>query len=256
MNAIIQDRLISVMAAAAAGDTGKQVCPKCSGGSTGEKSFKITNVGGRAFGRCYRASCQYKTWGGGMGSTHVSQRVRHYTGATRILSTFDYAMFADKYLLTDKEIRDAGLCTDIDTGRIVFNIRSNAGEIVGHQLRSYDGQTPKTLTYGYPSPHFPVALRGETVVLCEDILSSIRIARYVPAVALLGTRVSDDLIALLIQNGIKNVYIALDKDARRHANMLSMRYGIFFKVLQVLKVERDVKDCSEQEVINLLRGAI
>jgi hypothetical protein len=74
--------------------------------------------------------------------------------------------------------------------------------------------------------------------------------------ALIGVTINDKTIAFIKQLGIKTLYIALDRDARRGAILAASRYAAFFDKIQVLNVQKDPKDCSKEELDKLLEGVV
>lgn len=240
------------------GETTKTRCPSCSGGKSREVSFRASRKGNRILGRCYRASCGYTVGYYSENTNGIAAPIRQheYTGRTRALSDNDTTLLTDSLGLTQDEIASAGCRTDVDTGRIIFDIRAHTGSIVGTLARSYSTPPvrPKVLTYSDGEPHFPVRFSGQSIVLVEDIISAIKVSRTTPCAALLGTAINDSTVVLLMRIGVKNLYLALDRDASSVAALAVRKYSIFFREMQVLPVNKDPKDCTASELQQLLRG--
>jgi len=123
-------------------------------------------------------------------------------------------------------------------------------------LRSYIGHTPKALTYmdssDTPKTSYYRTHRDSTrVVVVEDIPSAVRASRYVNAVALLGTSCSVEAAWEMAQV-FSHVVWALDKDAVRQAYNLQRTHAIMFTKSDVLRLERDLKDETEERLEAIL----
>jgi len=251
-----QTDLLSDIAMLADGSSTKVVCPSCHGGSSRERSLRLARRAGVVYARCYRASCGWAGVHSGVwhASTSTEQAVRTYRGDTRALTGDERASM---YGLADDEILDAGCAIDIATGRMVFEIRDRYGAHIGHTLRSMKPtMKPKTITYGTATYHCPVPLAAShRVILVEDVISSIKCARFMPSMALLGTRLTDTHIAMLKDAGIKRVYLCLDSDAIPLAYKYKRLYEIFFQEIVVIEVDKDPKDMENPQLESLLRGA-
>lgn len=96
--------------------------------------------------------------------------------------------------------------------------------------------------------HFPSPVKGDSVVLVEDIISANKFNPLFPCVALLGVHLSEEKINYLMKLGITNFIIALDNDATRQAIRIARKYCIN---TTVLPLERDLKDESFERLIEI-----
>jgi hypothetical protein len=85
----------------------------------------------------------------------------------------------------------------------------------------------------------------------EDIPSAVRAAKYVNAVALLGTQISDDA-AMELSLHTNGVVIALDQDATKISFKLYNKYRGLWKKTTVQPLKQDLKNMSEADLKELL----
>lgn len=104
--------------------------------------------------------------------------------------------------------------------------------------------------------HFNSHARQPTlpyVVLVEDWVSCETLD--VPAVALLGTNLRQELVTVL-SNITDRLVIALDNDATLKAIKLKEQVSFFFKQVDVLHLPKDPKDMNEEELDECIYGRI
>jgi hypothetical protein len=148
---------------------------------------------------------------------------------------------------------------DDETGDLVFPLFTVEGYDAGHMLRRLDGRKPKTLTFwseDVPNCHFPrrEALTSSCFVV-EDIPSAIRASRYMSSCALLGTHLSEDIVATLARN-FHTIYLALDNDATKKAIGYKRKYSLSFGNFIVVPLSKDVKNMKEIETNELIGGLL
>ncbi|MDA9050881.1 hypothetical protein N9H35_00480 [bacterium] len=130
-----------------------------------------------------------------------------------------------KYLydrgITDNDFikYNVGYCTDGDYGgRVIIPSYSGSGQLNFFVARTYDGNY-----YKYKNPEaskdiifFEKLINWNTpIVLCEGVFDAIAIRRN--AIPILGKSLSTSLYKKLITSEVKDIYIALDTDARKAA---------------------------------------
>lgn len=130
-----------------------------------------------------------------------------------------------KYLydrgITDNDFikYNIGYCTDGDYGgRVIIPSYSGSGRLNFFVARTYDGNY-----YKYKNPEaskdiifFEKLINWNTpIVLCEGVFDAIAIRRN--AIPILGKSLSTSLYKKLITSEVKDIYIALDTDARKAA---------------------------------------
>lgn len=100
-------------------------------------------------------------------------------------------------------------------GRVVLPITE--GDHVVYWLARSQTRTPKWLTPDIPKAGLVVRRgigKGDTIVLCEDALSAIKVGEYTEAWSLLGTKLHPAVLHELVKSG-KRVAVWLDNDRGR-----------------------------------------
>lgn len=250
-------------------------CPRCNGGNNADKSFTVSPIEGGILFLCYRAGCKFK----GMVRTgrqtileapreNMKQREKSpnpYTRQLVCLSTRQRAFLYRKYSLTSSDVSDWRWSKEDE--RIAMAINDFRGYRIGWQLRHY----PELALRGHVRSHKAISywdsrrvalmhfewhtedVRAFTCV--EDVVSAKRVAKYQNAIALLGTGLTDDSVAHLLQIGVRDVRIALDEDAWAAANKMKRRYSLFFENFNVITWSKgedgkypDPKDMTEAQL--------
>lgn len=247
-----------VALALANGETSYADCPACGR----QSKFSVTlTADGNILWRCFRPTCPLHR--GGVNACNGPRRVvqepsgrktHPFLGKLTELPTDVERMLVNKYWLEDDHLRLLRAKYAPEQRRVAFPIFSPVGRRRGLSLRSYTGAEPKSLTrMDLPEPHQSYYhagqyVKGETAWIVEDIISAVRVARYAPAVALLG--VSWDATEIAAEH--PNAVLALDKDASAHAIRMAQDSKILFKRLRVQLLDRDIKDTSEKELQRIL----
>ena len=239
------------------------LCPACHGGSSHELSFVVTRHGHYLFFMCYRNGCGVRgrvTPNGPILSAPRKRPVRRYKGAPVPMSTPTLERLSAKLHLDERTIRTQGWKWDAEDQRIYMPVYNHVGQQTGAVLRSYS-KIPKAISYmedGYddaPKIHFPLQSTKENydpLVLVEDIPSAVRLSHYVPAAALMGTHLADNVAQELVRIGTRALYIALDADAKGKAIDLRNQYRLLFPAIHVIFLEQDVKDMTDGQFRELL----
>lgn len=243
-------------------------CPFCHGGLHKDKSFSLTSVQHGYLYHCYRASCgisglhlargQVATRREGTSRRTAQAKVQTYAWPLISPSEAQSSWFASKFDLTPQELRSSGVQYNPARDSFAWPIRDYRGYDIGVLDRSYVGRKPKSIIYWFnqnvPKLYFPAMelTLGKSVLLVEDIISSIKAARHVNAVALLGTHVP-----LLTVDHLRNMYtraiFALDKDATKVAITQARQFALYFSDgTTTILLEQDIKDMTSSAVRALL----
>ena len=164
-----------------------------------------------------------------------------------------------RYSLEPSEISKAGL-GEADT-KLYIPVRDKNGKEVGYVLRKLDKSQagPKSVLHidedcailsWYPKGYG--LDQKSKLVIVEDQLSAIRASTYMDAVALIGTNLSENKVADIIKAKKRRVIIALDKDATGKAAILVKKYRVLFDSVELLPLDKDLKDMSRDELEDLL----
>lgn len=244
------------------GDRTRTVCPFCGGGSSGERSLNVTVRDGVTLYNCHRASCEkgHGAYGGWVVRTsqqpvRQAQRVTPYEGELEHLDAEWREYLGAKIGWTEWHLEQGRPLYAPDDHRVAFPIFSPMGVRRGWVLRSYEPfASLKALTrMDVEEPHLSYYRPNNSpwIVVVEDVPSAVRASRYVDSVALCGSGCSTDY-AMEIAAHYQRVVWALDADATRHALRLCRQHTILFEASQVLVLERDIKDESEERLCEIM----
>ena len=176
---------------------------------------------------------------------------KEYQPLYQASSTSVIANLVKKYLyergLTDNDFIKYGIgyCTSGEYGgRVVIPSYSESGSLNFFVARSYDGNYFK-----YKNPEaskdiifFESLINWNApIILCEGVFDAIAIRRN--AVPILGKSLSKSLYKKLITSNVKEIYIALDTDARDRA--LEIAEDLLNQGKMVYMVDLPGKDPSE-----------
>lgn len=258
------------------GETVRDVlCPFCVGGRSQEKSFVVTRQGNILKYVCFRASCGKSGITGFNGSLvgetknplikKASDPVgRPFQGDIAALTAAQARFLFAKYQLTPNELSASGVRYAPLSRRYVFPVRSPHYEFRGYMLRGYDGNLPKW--DAFPEKYAETWLSwnqkaatknpGGPIVIVEDQISALKVARNFVSVALLGTMFNHGKVAELITQGNK-IVLALDADAWGKAIDSADAYKFYFdKMLSVVKLDKDLKYETDARINEIVMGAI
>ena len=138
-----------------------------------------------------------------------------------------------------------------DEDRVAYPIFSPLGARRGWVLRSYDAscQTKALTRMDLDEPHLSWyrTKSNDFCVVVEDIPSAVRASCYTDAVALCGTGCGPDY-AMELAAHCPNIVWALDADATAQSIKLMRRYAMLFSTSNVLVLEQDFKNMTEEEI--------
>ena len=248
-------------------------CPFC---LRQDGDFAVTRTEDGLLYKCFRVACDSRGfipsnlghWSTSYSVTGViSKRCAGYPFESDIIRLSDKQInfLETTFHLTKKQLKYNKIRWCNHTERIIYPILSREGDIKGYVARyykelsdkKYDGVKSRTYwinrTDNYYNVSFPSINyscldvdNDELFVLVEDIPSSIRVSRYVQSIALLSNSIPTKAMGLLSR---KNVVIVLDNDAIAHALKIKQRYSLFFKSCQVIPIDKDPKNMSNEELL-------
>lgn len=245
------------------GETIRQVCPSCWGGSSREKSLTITLFPNNIVKyNCFRNSCldgkgSYARSGAEPLTDNIAkpikQRRKKFNGAVVPLTDFERDWIKKVWGIDEAP---HWYHTHQFGGRVAMSIRSPKYAHRGWVLRDiYGNSTTKALTYvedgevplcWYRNHEWP------GILLVEDIPSAVRASKYITAVALLGTGAGLDRAAEIASYGTGPILIALDQDATNDAFQMMQRWALMWDDVRVLPLTQDIKDMQEDKVEKLI----
>lgn len=165
-----------------------------------------------------------------------------------------------KYHLTDPQITKAGIRWSNTIQRIITPIKTRLGMSAGFVARSENPRVrPKALSY-IVNPELPFGayyLKDESckcLWLVEDQFSAIRLSEYENALALMGTHLTDSLLADIKKGGFTHLVICLDADAMSTAIKLASRIDSLFKEVRIKSPQKDLKNMTHAELRKFVTG--
>jgi hypothetical protein len=244
------------------GETIREVCPRCDGGSSREKSLTITlGEDGKLVWNCFRTKCPgVKGTNDHNPSQHrepspLVKKVRRFEGQTRALTDVQLNRIRTLWGISDPPY---WYWTDDLGGRIAMSIRSPKYAHRGWVMRSVNPNAQaKALTYINPEEEGMSWYREHPqapTILVEDIPSAVRAAAYLNSVALCGTGVGIAKAQEIAEYAGSGVIIALDQDATAQAFKIAEKWSLLWGNVKVLPLTQDIKDMKEKKLCDLLQS--
>lgn len=251
-------------------------CIFCGGGSSKEHSLSLSRISdSEALYCCHRASCgksgRVACWGFRLepseGSTNTADRRKQaspvYNGTVHNVASGWNAFLLQRYGLREEETTRAGWGQDLDTGGLVIPIFDRRAVRIGTELRkSYLSNVsvgPKTKLYFNETSNRPGWYRtitpGGPVVLVEDAISALKVSRHFSTVALFGTHLNHERLSDILEEGCRDIIIALDKDATEKAFNYQRKFGIYGN-FKVAILENDLKYEDDDRINEIITKAI
>lgn len=252
--------------------TYREICPYCNGGDSADRgSFSITRDPRGIVFHCFRVKCGAHGFVPvGAVSASLDYEIpdkpeyepKHYYRDLEPVPGCMLNYLYAKFELTLEEVERNGFKWAPSDQRVYMPVYNPLGENTGAVLRDYTGvEKTKTLLYHWrPSTksagHWPrcdtsSVVQHRPLVIVEDIVSSIRVARHCPAVALIGTEPSVELIKYLVPRHPR-VVLALDPDAYGRAMKHWRTYGLYFDNFKPIKLLEDPKDMTHDELKEIM----
>jgi hypothetical protein len=244
------------------------ICPVCEGGRSGERSFNEYDYAGTHYGKCHRASCGFiistplHTYSGSllMSAPGASPEVlRPYTGDSVALRPNDKRHLTRRFGFVPEGIRTvAYTCNLADTTYLIPILAPN-GSQRGVMEASWGEFKRRRIWKAKHEPMISWTPEGDYydgVYLVEDQISALKLHNVasVRGCALLGTSLNAESVAE-IQRNARHVTIALDADATAKAFLLARKWGAAFKSCHVQILTKDLKDCTVQEIKQMVTDA-
>lgn len=240
------------------GESSREICPMCEGGSTRERSLSCKRTGVVISFTCWRASCGYS---GRVvsGETYNTRQPKKNRRVYDIVGVPDSARAVLESKVKSQSLREQTGYVHL-TGRDAFAFpifRSN-GMIAGHVLRTYEkGDFPKALVQSHEyrgCAWWSDTESPKVIVIVEDIPSAawLNDVTGIAAVALMGASLSEDKTHDILSARPSCIIVCLDPDALvaalDMANTLKARTDA---MVLVHNLPIDIKDMSDKEVAEL-----
>ena len=237
------------------GDTVRGDCPDCGGKNT----FTANKSGGAVLYNCYKLGCKISgVHTVGMTAADIQARMQEIEQdkpkpkvEAMVLPEYVVPSGSGLDAFRDKwDLHDQGLMYDLKDRRAVFPIFNN-GVMLDAVGRALAGAEPKWLRYTGKANYF-LAGTGETVVVVEDVISAITVAKLgFTGMAILGTSLS---VAHMSQLGdYSQVIVALDPDAAHKTLRFRQEIEAWTGVTAIaLRLDDDIKYRVESDIQNLM----
>ena len=239
--------------------TSRQVCPKCEGGSTREKSLSVTRDESGAAWFCHRAGCGYKGRSGQTGpAVQVDFLPKPLEAPWRFPEPTEHwhralvSRGVSGPLVPSWCARSGFRVLEADPDTAVWEIRNTRNEVIGHQTRTKDKRIRDWIVRPGPIYWYRGDRRPRFVWLFEDCLSAALAASETSAVALLGTKLPAGLMQDLAELAPGHVVVALDPGAGDDAARIV--YGLTARgfSVRVAILQRDFKDLPEPDRVRMV----
>jgi hypothetical protein len=234
----------------------------CTGDS---KSLRIERKGdGTITAHCFRCgeSGSYNPGATRRVTTEVEpKKVSVYNLGALEYDPFEWPVKASawlyKYGITNEEITSNKIAWSAVQRRVVLPITWNS-ENTGYQLRHiYDDDTgPKYITVQqHKTPSMSIKGLNDGIVICEDILSTIKVSRVQRAMALLSTNIMSGHLADVVETYDKFwVWLDMDNSQVIRGALKLMKTLELFGSVKLLRTGSDPKTYNEMEIKRLLYG--
>ena len=236
------------------GDTVRGDCPDCGGKNT----FTANKSGGAVLYNCYKLGCKISgVHTVGMTAADIQARMQEVEQdkpkpKVEIMELPEYVVRSGSGLDAFREkwdLWDQGLMYDLKDKRAVFPIFIN-NVLIDAVGRALAGAEPKWLRYTGKANYF-IAGTGETVVVVEDVISAITVAKLgFTGMAILGTSLS---VAHMEQLGnYSQVIVALDPDAAHKTLRFRQEIEAWTGATTIaLRLDDDIKYRVESDIEQL-----
>ena len=255
----MKSEIILLAGSLAPGDTIREMCPRCDGGSTRERSLSITlSEDGQVLWQCFRSKCPEKGYTGLKNTTNsgLVQKPKPravFEGKVEALNAAQLERIRELWGITNPL---HWWWTPDHGGRVAMSIRSPKYVHRGWVLRDIYGRSRiKALTYVDQNEEgiswYKTKIGAPTMVV-EDLPSAIRASGYVNAVALLGTGIGLTRADEINLYAPRPIVIALDQDATAEAFRIAHKWALLWGDVKVLPLKQDLKNMEEEALCKLL----
>ena len=181
--------------------------------------------------------------------------------STRIHSewTKEARDWVTRYGITEEETERYGLCYSSFLRRVIIPTYLD-GKLSGYQTRKIydDDKYPKYYSKGTKSNIHIGGKEVGTIIIVEDILSGIKVARQYNTLVLLGTNIDNNILSNIIN--IYNIYIIyLDNDnkvVKNKQSKLKHRLELLGKEVFIIKNNKDPKEIEDIDIKNLIEVVV
>lgn len=156
-----------------------------------------------------------------------------------------------KYSLTNEEIQNNRIGYSYSQQMLIFPFWEG-DHLIMWQGRFFPQRVPKNFTVGYPENH--IIIKGDqrsSVVIVEDAVSQIKVARHCACCCLFGAHLSLHK-AIGLSRVFENLILWLDNDKIKEMIKFKERYAHLFKTVKIIISDTDPKEQTDVQIINHL----
>jgi hypothetical protein len=241
-------------------------CPKCRerGGDTTGNNLGVYQDGHKY---CFKCS-YYEPSGESLNTAGLGSRITNLQGgqdaldAPRISLPSDYSphlavgglRWLRQYGIKQAEIEEHKIGWSGENESLIFPVFDLNNHLLFVQERFFDNPRRKYKTHGKTEEVFHIlGPKTDTVVLVEDMVSAIKIARNFEVMPLWGSSISQDRI-LRLSRLYDRVAIWLDNDKAHYAIRRATHMRPFFDSVTTIVTEFDPKEYDDDEISNFVLG--
>lgn len=159
----------------------------------------------------------------------------------------------NKYEITEQEIISNHLCYSYAKSYLIFPIwiKNNLEAWQGRYLGD-NADHPKWVSRSINNSLYYINHNHNSVSLCcvEDIVSSIKVSRYVDCMPLFNAHLSQQRIAKIFELGYNKLIIWLDPDKRKESLAFAEYAKLYGLEVKVVFSDKDPKECNESFILN------
>lgn len=155
-----------------------------------------------------------------------------------------------RYGMTNEEIENNNFLWSSDTNQLIFPVLDSESNIMFYQGRFFPKQKQKYNTSGNSEDVlvFFGDNTGDDIVLCEDVVSAIKVGRQCSAQPIFGSYISLKR-AKRLSKRFKRMVVWLDMDKAKESLKMALKFAYMFEQSpKVIATEKDPKELSDQEI--------
>lgn len=153
--------------------------------------------------------------------------------------------------LTDIEAKQHGIVYSPYLHKLIVPV-SRDGELLGYQERSLDGSKPKWKTKRKDRTvrlYYHVPTGSKRVVIVEDALSAIKVARHESSLAIFGNNMHKDILKMVVDSYDEFAIFLDDDEHQVKINQTKMKQRLdLYGLCSVLSIGKDPKRCTDKEL--------
>lgn len=160
-----------------------------------------------------------------------------------------------QYGITNAELDRYHFMWSESERQLIFPALDDQLQVIFYQGRYFPKQKPKYHTVGAAEDTlvFMGQDSGDMVILCEDVISAIKIGRYCSAQPIFGSNISLKRVRRL-SSRFKHMGIWLDMDKAKESLKTALKHSVHFEhPIKVFVTERDPKELTDQEILQKLQ---